>query len=109
MKEASCKALPKEMVKADTQAAEMARLHQFEALEKKWGVDLIKLLTAEYIWVKDFHGRIYSYSVVNKITSADTITYAVEYGEEEDADVYKDIPLDEYGKTWAFTDKELMK
>lgn len=94
---------PVDAIQTSTDIANMyhvySKLSKLEDIEEDLGVDLIKLLTSGTIFTIDkVYGIFYHIDIENGGV------YTSEY--DADDEFY---PFSDYGKTWAFTRKELEK
>ena len=94
---------PVDAIQTSTDIANMYhvynKLSKLEDIEESIGVDLVKLLTARTIFTIDK-----VYGIVYHIDIENGGVYTSEY--DADDEFY---PFSDYGKTWAFTGKELGK
>lgn len=102
---------PVEAIKTSTDIANMYhvynKLSKLEDIEEGFGVDLVKLLTAEVIYYK-VNGKIESHSFdINFGSHLIAIKiYHSPYSKDDESLIFG---FNGYGKTWAFTEKELEK
>ena len=88
-----------EPIGIEFEAKMINKLGKLEDIEEELGVDLIKLLTARTIFTIDkVYGIFYHIDIENGGV------YTSEY--DADDEFY---PFSDYGRTWAFTRKELEK
>ena len=82
----------------------MEKLGKFEDIEEELGVDLIKLLTAQEIYVMDYGKPYESWSPTINLKTKKVYTI-----DETTRNICGEYDFSDYGTTWALTKEELEK
>ena len=80
----------------------VSKTEKLEEDEKKFGVDLLKLLSAKTIFVDEGGGVLVAYDF--KISFVERCVYVSVYDCDD-----TELPFSDYGKTWALTEEEMEK